>query len=316
MSLPTHALLPLMMLFTGASIAQPVGHSIELHDKWQTGDDYMQVSLRGALLLNGDPALAEISGLAWDQDEQLLHAVTDRGWLLQLRPEFRDGRLIGADLVARLRLLDRRGRKLRKPLRDAEGVAIENGANGIHGDTRLLISFEGRPRIERYRPDGRPTGPVELPLPLQDPGRYRHPNNGLEALTLHPRFGLISGPEFSADDAPIGLFGTRGGAWRYAPEEIDGALVGLDTLPDGRLLLLERAFTRPYSPWVITLFRVDLSQRDLAPEILARFDGTEGWRTQNIEGVAWRPGGGIFLASDDGGKALLQTQLIYLELRR
>jgi len=46
-----------------------------------------------------------------------------------------------------------------------------------------------------------------------------------------------------------------------------------------------------------------------------RFDSVEGWRIHNIEGITRHRGRRLFLVSDDGGMRMLQTQLIYLEIR-
>ena len=229
------------------------------------------------------------------------------------------GHLRGVELLASHRLRGGDARPLPTPLADAEGLVVVQGDNGVPGDSHLLISFERNQRIARHLPDGRQVARLALPEPLRDPGRYRAPNNGLEAVTLHPRHGLISGPEFAADSGPIPLYASDGTAWYYQPTRPDGGLGGLETLPDGSLLLLERAYSFPLQPWAITLSRArlpvsgDTAPLDAAPVVT--FDSADGWRIHNIEAISRHRGSRLFLASDDGGEGLLQTQLIYLELQ-
>ncbi len=313
-------LLPLLLLAaTGLFAADTeVGTPLRLSDQWVAGDRYMGIRLLGAVALGGDPALAELSDLAWDQDAGILYAVSDRGRLLHLRPEFEDGILTGARLLASHPLLNRKGKRLRKWRRDAEGMVATGAANGIAGDTRLLISFEGRNQVEAHDPVGHDLGPVALPPALTDPALFRHRNKGLEALARHPALGLVSGPELPPEDHRIPLIDQQGRRWFYPTFEPDGALVALEAMPDGGLMVLERAFTPPFSPWVITLSRIAPTPANLGttlePRLLARFDGTEGWRVNNFEGMTRHRGNRYFMVSDDGGHPLLQTQLLYFEV--
>ena len=315
-------LLALLILATSPPArtgGQEVGTVTRLASGWDSGDRYMGIRLLGSLVLSGDERLAELSDLAWDRDEGILYAVSDRGWLLHLRPQFdHQGRLSGMVLLRGMPLLDRKGRRLKKWQRDAEGMAATGADNGIRGDTRLLISFEGRNQVDLYDPDGNFQGSVPLPDALREPGLYQGRNKGLEALALHPRLGLLTGPELPVRDHSIPIIDQSGRRWRYRTFEPDGALVALETMPDGAVLVLERAFTPPFSPWVITLSRIAPDEANAGTELparlLASFDSTEGWRVNNFEGLARHRGNRYFMVSDDGGHPLLETQLLYFEV--
>jgi len=69
---------------------ESVGRRVEYSDQVRNGDRFMQIRLLGSLLLSGSPDLSELSGLTWDEDEEILYAVTDRGLLLHLRPVIRN----------------------------------------------------------------------------------------------------------------------------------------------------------------------------------------------------------------------------------
>ena len=297
---------------------ESVGRRVEYSDQVRNGDRFMQIRLLGSLLLSGSPDLSELSGLTWDEDEEILYAVTDRGLLLHLRPVIRNDRLRDLLLLARYPLLNRLGKPLKGHWRDSEGLAIENGDNGIKGDSRLLISFERHNRITRYTPSGQYSGTVTLPKGLEDPNIYPAFNEGLESVTLHPAHGPISGPEKAVDNRQIILFSGSGEKWAYESFEPDGGVVALETLPNGDILVMERSFSFPLSPMVISLSRfsprADTPDSGVNSVLLARFDSTEGWRTQNFEGLTRHRGNRFFMVSDDAGYSLFETQLIYFEI--
>ena len=128
------------LLLPQPSGAQEVGRPLPLSDRLATGDDYMGIRLLGALSLQGREALAELSDLAWDEDEGILYSVTDRGRLLHLLPVIEQDRLVNIRLLRHFDLLDETGKKLRKSERDAEGLALEQSDNGVAGDS-LLATF-------------------------------------------------------------------------------------------------------------------------------------------------------------------------------
>ena len=301
-----------------ASATGPVGQPIRIAEELDNGDRFMGIELLGSLALRGDPALAELSDLAWDEDEQMLLAISDQGRVLQLRPRFSAGRLSQVELVAAHRLLDRQGAPLRGGWSDAEGLTLENSSNGVQGDTALVISFERHHRIDRYRPDG--TWLASLPLPnlLEQTGFRPKNNRGLEAVTLHPQYGLVTGPEYPPKGKPHYLTDGAGRIWQYPVKEPDGALVALEALPNGDLMLLERAYTSIFSPWVISLTRIraaDLAaSKAVETELIARFDSGRGWLMQNMEGLTRHRGMYFFMVSDDGDKPWAQTQLFYFKI--
>ncbi len=307
------------LLLLGTVQAQPVGQPMELSGRHSTGDRFMDIRLLGALALRGNKRLAELSGLAWDEDEQVLYGVTDRGYLLHLQPEFRDGELVQVQLLADYPLKDTQGKRLSKGWRDAEGLAITKSHNGHRGDSRLLISFEGRNRIARYTPEGRLETTLALPGILRKKSFYRHSNNGLEALAIHPELGLLTGPERAKTENKISIVTQQGDRWFYTPFEVDGALVALEADRQyGGILILERAYRFPLAPWVITLSRAYPEQSPvgsvLEAKLIAKFDSTQGWWVQNFEGLTHHRGNRYFMVSDDGGHGYLQTQLLYFEI--
>jgi len=307
-----------MIVQSASSVSSPVAFSVHL----QPGDCHENIKLLGALRLAtvtvDDQTLGGLSGLAWDEDAGLLYALADNARLFHFRPVFSAGLLTAVQVVAAHRLRDRKHRPLAVPWADAEGLAIANGANGVSSDTYLAVSFERKPRVVWYTPTGQRLEEEILPKAFQDITRYAEPNKALEALALHPRWGLITAPEMamrdtSARQVPIAALGNQSRSWFYplaaAP---NSALVGMDVLPDGDLLTLERAFVAPSLPLIISLRRTQLKSTEPLTVIdVAVFDNSQGWILDNFEGLTRHRKQRFFMISDDNRRASQQTLLVY-----
>lgn len=258
-----------------------------------------------------------LSGLAWDEDEQLLYAVSDHGRLFHLRVHVENDRLAAAEVIAGFPLTDGDGRALRFPWSDAEGLTLASSDDGQRGNSELLISFEHRPRVQVHDMRGRHLRTEPLPPPLEDRYRYANPNRALESITRHPRHGLLVAPERPLrNEAGLRLFDARGRSWDYPLRDAPAsALVALEALPDGRLLALERAFVAPYLPFEISLRAVELLPRDDTARVrdLAVFGTAAGWRLDNFEGLTRHRGQRFFMISDDNASAWQATLLVYFE---
>src|SRR5690606_10636385 len=82
----------------------------------------------------------ELSGLAWDEDEGLLYALSDNGYVLHLRPVFDNGKLVDVLFINGYSLQDKNKRPLRYKESDSEGISVKNGNNSNPGDSRLIVS--------------------------------------------------------------------------------------------------------------------------------------------------------------------------------
>lgn len=318
------ALLAGLSGFAHSSVAANA-YKFEFSQDYRAGDSFMRVRLLGALRLpktlgvNGHH-LSELSGLAWDEDEQLLYALSDQGRVFHLRPIFTAGRLTDVDVVDSYALRDEHDRILRGPATDSEGLGLQNHRNGQPGDTRLIIAFERIARVSAYDPKGIHVHSYELPKSLRNPGHQGH-NRGFESVAHHPEHGLLTAPELpirSAENAAI--YALDGASWIYprypAP---NSALVAMETLPDGSLLTLERSFTSVWLPVRIILRRTapltaGSQATALAADEIAVFNSYEGWRIDNFEGLARHQGMRFFLVSDDNESAMQKTILMYLEV--
>jgi hypothetical protein len=291
-----------------------------------TGQRHMGIRLLGAVELDtasiDGQRLGGLSGLAWDADESLLYAVSDRGRLFHLEPRFQGGQLVAISARAAYPLLDRHGRPLSGPRADAEALVVRHGANGVAGDSELSIAFERVVRIADYSPDGRLVRLRALPKTLLDDGVRGAGNRALESLAEHPVLGLLSAPERPLGDSEgslVGIYALDGGRWSYPLRAATNAsLVDLEALPDGALVTLERAYGWMYLPVIISLrhtrpTRANAGER-LQVHTLAVMDSSRGWSVDNFEALARHSGMKFFLASDDNFHHLQKTILVYLEV--
>jgi hypothetical protein len=268
----------------------------------------------------GGVRFSGLSGLAWDEDDNLLYALADHGALFHLRPIFRNNQLTDVALLHVAPLIDPRTRRpVRWKRSDSEGLDILNGRNGKKGDAELLVSFEREPRIARYRADGTHIADVPLAATLRDVQRYRGGNTMLESVCLHPREGILTAPEEPLDNE-VGvarLYRLDGSSWRFAASR--GGMVALECLPDGNVLVMMRDYSSFSLHWVMTLRRLHLpagtaADSLLTAETVATLDSDQGLHIDNFEGFARHRGNRYFMVSDDNGVFIQRTLLVYFEL--
>lgn len=324
MTLKTIHWLFICLLVSMVACASPVSHPLAFSSQYKVGDTYMGIRLWGTLALAGETLnglkLTELSDLAWDEDEQILYAVSDKGNLFHLRPTIQEHELKSIELLAAYPL--RGNKNLRLKTKDSEGMAIANGNNGIPGDSKLLISFEGQPVIAWFTPQGDIISNETLPPALADGHAYVHRNKQLEAVALHPQLGILTAPELPLQkNGKMVIYALNGLEWtltRYPAA--NSSVVALETFDNTSVLMLERAFKSIFAPVIISLRQVTLSTckcnegLDSETKQLAVFDSSQGWRVDNFEGLTRHHDNYFFMVSDDNNNSLQSTLLSYFEV--
>jgi len=323
-------LFSLTLVITSACNSLPT-QSFHFSDEYHDGDTYMNVRLRGSLTLASQKIegirLSELSGLGWDADEGLLYAISDRGRLFHLVPTIVDNILMDVKVLHAYSLKNAQGKRLKS---DSEGLTLLNERNGIRGDSELLISFERRPRLMVFSPEGVLRGEKTLPKILRNIENYAGSNKSLESVTIHPKWGILTAPEWPLKENALlqgqrqhTLYSLDGCQWSFpvysAP---NSAIVALEPLEDGSILVLERAFVAIYKPLVISLRQLWLN--DCQPEgdtvmvnkirTVAVFSNAEGWRVDNFEGLSRHHDDYFFMVSDNNDNSLQRTLLNYFEI--
>jgi hypothetical protein len=325
-------ILPLVLAFAGlpnpsvlaggASIGTPYSISKRL----SPGDHFMGITLRGALRvipqeLNGLKP-RELSGLAWDADENRLYALSDDGHIVHLRPTFIAETLIGLEYVDAFTLQNADGVPLDATFGDGEGLVGYNTRNSILADSSLLVSFGEHARIDRYLPDGTFVEQINLPRALSGKNTSKENKLELEAISDHRVHGLIAGPERPLKGTSEGKFTLHNldeKVWEYSPlDEKYSALVGMESMQNGDLLLLERRYSSIFKPVIFALRRLVLSDDNVRQatvvEEVAHFNTKKGWKIDNFESVARHEGNRYFVISDDNENPIQKTLLLYFEI--
>lgn len=318
--LPSLLLLSITVL-SACSSPPPMVSAFNLSEQQPVGSSFMRVTFLGTLDI---PALTvdghtvhELSDLAWDQDDQVLYAVSDQGVLFHLQPKFdTSGNLIDVSFLSAY--------SLQIEQHDAEGLSLVKGDNGVQGDAELIISFERDPRIARVTPVGEWLADEVLPLPLQNADNYQSSNKMLEAVTLHPYFGLLTMPELPLNNTPdnqVTLYGPEQQTWFWPPNPAPrSSVVALENIDNTSILVLERAFQDPMQPLIISLRQVWLSTCECNNGVesvylpLAEFNSSQGWMIDNFEGLTRHKGNRYFMVSDDNGHQMQRTLLVYFEI--
>ncbi len=264
-----------------------------------------------------DIHITGISALAWDQDEELLYGVTDKGLLHHLRPAFDKGKLVSVELAATYKLRNKHGKRLKGKHRDSEGAFVINADNGIRGDSELVVSFEKVPQIIRFTPHGKFIETYALPPILTHVKNYRTTNQMLEAVTLHPEKGILTiaqRPMKGRNNQR--LYALNGESWEYYMEKHKGnGVTAMEALPDGRILFMERAWHSFMSPLIVTLKEGWFSaEGKLELRVVTSLNSSKGWALDNFEGLTRHRGERFFMVSDDNNSLVQRTLLFYFEL--
>lgn len=331
---PIQGLFLLLLLFPITSCATPKTNSSDYPITPQLdsklNQKYMHIKILNSIVLNqkkiNSLSISELSGLAWDQDEQILYAVSDYGILYHIKLSFKDAKLEAMKVVYATPLKNKKGKALRGKYSDSEGLSLTNGNNNHKGDSRLIVSFEGKPRLAKYSPKGVLLAKLKIPRKLQKRKNYRSKNKALESVTVHPKYGPLTASEYPLKKDNIKyqtLYSTSwkavGKVWHFAASKAtNSAVTGLETLPDGNILIMERAFFSPFTPVVFNLRRLFLDncnkKQECKTETLARFDGSDGWLLDNFEGLTHLRDNQYLVISDDNKNPFQRTILVHFEI--
>lgn len=266
--------------------------------------------------------ITEFSDLAWDEDEQLLYAVSDEGLLYHLKLGLTDSKLKTVDIILATRLKKKRNIPFKGKFSDAEGLALLNGANGKKGDSQLIISFENKPRIDNYLPSGHFISKVKTVKKLRKRRYFRHNNKALESVILHPKYGILTAAEQPLKENPLNqqtLYSSTGKEWHFAASKVkNSSITALEVLPNGDVLILERAYNGFLSPVVISLRQLDIqnckSPNLCETSLIAKFDSSDGWILDNFEGLTHIRGNQYLMVSDNNNNPFQKTILVLFEI--
>lgn len=259
---------------------------------------------------------SEISDLAYDRKEEKLYFVSDEG-LLFIFDAFFTEKIERLNAKRGLTLVKKKGQKFKRWRHDSEGLTLDNKG-------RIYVSFEGRAKVGRFDQNGRMVKEYRLPKKLRDPKNYRSRNKSLEALTWHPKYGLLTAAEWPLKHKKKKeqtIYALNGKVWHFKAEsEQKSAVVAMEVMDDGNILVMERSFIDLFQPLVITLKKIYLNgcknkRRLCHSETLLKMNSHKGWRIDNFEGLARVGKHRYIMVSDDNDNFFQQTLLVYFEVK-
>ncbi|MEW6331530.1 MAG: esterase-like activity of phytase family protein [Pseudomonadota bacterium] len=315
------------MLPGNASLAETTleTRQVALSENLKPGDRVGRLRFLGMLelpeVMHNSRRLSQLSGLAWDDDDGILYALSDKGSLFQLQPLFDGDTLTGVKLLQSLPLRELGSDKPLLGWRiDAESLDIVNGRNGRRGDAELVIGTERVPQILRFRTDGYAIGRHSLPAPADKAGSFRDPNRMLEAMCADSTLGVLAMPEVPLKNEREGytrIFSVAGHSWFY-PVASGDRITAMECLGQGQLLVLQQNYQNPFGQVVVMLRRVQLTPdsaaQPLKPETLVTLDSNKGFLMDNFEGLTRHRGNRFFMVSDNNDLFVQRTLLMYFEL--
>lgn len=301
----------------GESIANPLNLTATQLEYYQSNNFKILGVLQLDTSISSGQRIIELSGIAWDHDEYKLTFVSDRGYIVQTKPVFNRQNLIDLELLTYHQLEDENRKRLKNSYSDSEGLALINSNNNRYSDTELLISFERKPRVIRYTTNGQYLSEETISNKLNNIKNYKGSNKALEAITLHKQFNIITGPErpLKNNHPALSLHTLNNEQWLFEPESKEyGSLVGLTTLPNNKIIALERIFPGVFAGVSNVIHLITLSKNNIKQEKLLRITPGDGYFNENFEGISWHKKNRFFMISDDNDNIFQRTLLIYFEI--
>ena len=255
---------------------------------------------------------SEISDLAYDRNSKILYMISDKGILYKFRATF-DNKVHLKPLSATY-LKRKNGKKIKKWKRDSEGLALDKKGN-------LYISFEGKPKIAKFSKNGIKIKNLKLPKALKK-AKLRSRNKSLESLAYHPKYGLLTALEYppkGVKKCNQTIYSLNTKKWRVKLEPFKNCAISeIETLDDGNLLILERAYSGMFGRFVVTLKKLYIngckSNSYCKSEVIFQIDSYKDDYIENYEGLANLGDNRFLLISDDNDNFFQSTHLIYFKI--
>jgi hypothetical protein len=239
--------------------------------------DLGKLHLRGALVLSSsDDRVGGISGLALSANGRELLAISDRGWWLRGRIEYRESVVSDITIEEIAPMLDQDGRESHVKIeRDAEALSlVQKGKLG----GSAYVGFEGRSRIELFDFSNNDLSARPVDVPIPNALRQLPRNNGIEALGFIPHGphagSLIVTTEkgFDANRNIVATVVNSKTAFKFAIERFeDFTVTDLAVTDDGQVFTLERSRDPKSLPsMALRRFQIDdvKAQSQIKPELL------------------------------------------------
>ena len=245
----------------------------------------------------------ELSALAYDG--KVLYGLSDYGVLHHFDFKIENNKIKMIKLIKSYDLKNKNSVRLKKKKRDAEGLVYLNN--------KLYISFEQKPRIEKYSLNGIKIKKIKIPKVLKDIDNYKSKNKALESLTYSDKYGFITAPEEPFLGKKIHkIYTTKNKVFSV---KASGLITELEFFDKNNILVLERDWTKFRR--VITLSKLNLKncKQDICSmEKLLVLDSDKDKFVDNYEGLTKLTNNLFLMVSDDNDSVWQKTYFILFSL--
>ena len=305
-----------------AVTAKPIEHFEIGRDTTHFGE----LEFRGGIeLVSRNDNFGGWSGIDFDPMSGRLIAVSDTGWWLIAKPVEKAGRLTGIAEARIGRMLDPKGRPIRrKSEADAEAVRLlKSGGPG------MLVMYEEGASLRQFNgPLDRLPAIVPKELPLPDAVRRRSGSQGIEAIAIAPaqstfKDAILLIAEHELDEKGNHRAWILSGASQetfFVKRSGNFDITDAEFLSDGDLVILERRFGLTEGVGV-RIRRI--KSADIKPGVTVDggvvMEADLRYQIDNMEGMALRQGPSgeivVTLISDDNKSVLQRTLLLQFAWR-
>jgi hypothetical protein len=251
-----------------------------------------------------------ISDLAYDEKNHKLYLLSDRSILYDFSAIFDDKiKELHYNAVYKLRSSSHK-------YYDSEGLALNH-------KNQLLLSHERSAGIIQISNEAKVMKCYTLPKKLQQCSSYRDNNKLLESVVEHPKYGLLTAAEYPLRKQKRLAFQTiyslDGKEWNFKMQNYPNtAITSMEVMDDNNILVLERSYRGYFYPIIVTLKKVYLNECDkenlCKSERLLSFHSYRGDGFNNFEGLTKVAKNRYVMVSDNNGKRLLPTKIIYFQI--
>ena len=299
--------LVLLLFITSVNSAEPWNFS----EKIKNGETFENIMLAGAVRIkpatDKNKIAREISGIAWDEDEQILYGISDDGYIVHMRLQINNNILQDIVVLSTHYLKDSNGQIRDAMHADAEGITLDNAENNIKGDTIINAVLDKPMRAERFSNTGEYIGTLDLPKALSDTNLAHPIEVNAIAGNMESGYYFLSKERVAYKNHLLFSGSTE-------PNEVPLKnntsinIVGADYIKNDGVYFLDRNYKSMLYPIIYCIRRID---DKMVVSDIACFNSKEGWQLDNFEGITHYRDKYFLIMSDDE-ESLFQKTLIVM----
>ena len=287
----------------------------QLSEKIKDGDAYENIILSGAVKINPsndeNQKAREMSGIAWDNDEQILYGISDDGYIVHMKLSISENNILkDIEILATYKLKDESGNNRKEPDADAEGITLDNAKNNIKGDTILNLVLDKPARAERFSNTGDFIGSLNLHFRLNELSSNQ--TFEINAVAGNAESGYMFLTKERVADKNHLIFIDSDEEHEIALDNNASInIVGADYIEDGGLYILDRAYTSILQPvnYCIRNINSNMHIKDIAC-----FSSADGWNLDNFETITHYKDKYFLIMSDDEESFFQKTLVVMFKV--